>query len=98
MTEYGDAGFCKDNGNGKNNSNSEYGDLSTAHDMKPSCFGRDDSVLGLKENKQRQRQQRGLWLKGSSGVLVRAWWQVLRLRCAPLRMTRFADLGFCKNE
>ena len=30
--------------NSKSNSKCEYGDLSTAHDMKPSCFGRDDSV------------------------------------------------------
>ena len=39
----------KSNGNGK--SNSEYGDLSTAHDMKPSCFGRDDKGLGWVEAK-----------------------------------------------
>jgi len=30
---------------------SEYGDLSTARDMKPSCFGRDDRVCeGAKES------------------------------------------------
>ena len=34
----------KSNGNGK--SNNQYGDLSTTHDMKPSCFGRDDKCFG----------------------------------------------------
>ena len=43
------------NGKSKNksNSNSQYGDLSTAHDMKPSCFGRDDRVWGWFEESGR---------------------------------------------
>jgi len=38
-------GFARTSNN-KSNSNSQYGDLSTAHDMKPSCFGRDDKIWG----------------------------------------------------
>jgi hypothetical protein len=33
-----------------------------------------------KQEEQVQQQELDLWLKGSSGVLARAWWQVLRLR------------------
>jgi len=36
----------KSKNNCKSNSKCEYGDLSTAHDMKPSCFGRDDGGFG----------------------------------------------------
>jgi len=36
------SGMENQKGKCKDNSKCEYGDLSTAHDMKPSCFGRDD--------------------------------------------------------
>jgi len=43
------------------------------------------SKKGNGNNKNKQRLDS--WLKGSGGVRVRAWWQVLRLRSASLRMT-----------
>ena len=50
-------------------------------------------ALGYLEATARAKQQLDSWLKGPSGLLVRTWWQVLRLRCATLRMTNLWGRG-----
>ena len=39
----------------------------------------------MPDRSQKQEQRLDLWLKGSSSMVVRAWWQVLRLRLAKAR-------------
>jgi hypothetical protein len=64
-------------------------------------FAQDDGVLGGFERRTTQARakaaQRLSWLKGSSGFVGVDTFGVLRLRCAPLRMTEFlGELESCQ--
>ena len=85
------------NGKSKSNSNSQYG-ISTAHGMKPSCFGRDDRVWGWFEESGRALLDTPPFAKCAKGRAPRVGVDLakngrvqvpIRRSFAALRMTTF---------